>query len=72
MEFTGGLNMAEIELSHLSRQCLDRRLAHRETLSREAIAWTQRRNEKSQPRDWHSITEDARIRLKRLYPLILN
>ena len=60
--------MAEIELSVLSRQCLDRRVADFETLSAEAHAWQRRRDEKGVRIDWRFSTDDARIKLKRLYP----
>ncbi len=62
------LNMAEIELSVLSRQCLDRRVPDFETLEAEARAWQERRDEKGGEIDWRFRTEDARIKLKRLYP----
>jgi transposase len=62
------LNMAEIELSVLSRQCLDRRVPDFETLQAEAIAWQERRDEKGARIDWRFGTDDARIKLKRLYP----
>ncbi len=62
------LNMAEIELSILQRQCLDRRLGDRTTVEREVAAWVRERNEGSQPINWRFTTEDARIKLKRLYP----
>jgi transposase len=62
------LNMAEIELSVLSRQCLDRRVPDFETLYSEAHAWQQRRDEKGVRIDWRFTTDDARIKLKRLYP----
>ena len=62
------LNMAEIELSVLSRQCLERRVPDFETLSAEAHAWQQRRDEKGVRIDWRFSTDDARIKLKRLYP----
>jgi hypothetical protein len=64
------LNMAEIELSVLSRQCLERRIPDIETLRIEVEAWEQRRNSVSSWIDWRFTTEDARIKLKRLYPLI--
>ena len=63
------LNMAEIELSALSRQCLDRRLADRATLEREVAAWQHERNTTQQTIDWRFTTADARIKLKRLYPV---
>ena len=64
------LDMAEIELSVLSRQCLDRRIADRPTLEREVAAWEQRRNAESRRIDWRFTTADARIKLKHLYPVI--
>jgi len=64
------LNIAEIELSVLSRQCLDRRVPDRATLVREVAAWQQRRNATARPVDWRFTTADARIKLKRLYPLL--
>jgi hypothetical protein len=62
------LNMAEIELSVLSRQCLDRRVADFETLQSEVEAWQERRDAAANKIDWRFRTEDARIKLKRLYP----
>ena len=62
------LNIAEIELSVLTRQCLCRRIPDIETLRRETKAWEKRRNSEAKQVDWHFTTEDARIRLKRLYP----
>jgi DDE superfamily endonuclease len=62
------LNIAEIELSVLSRQCLDRRVPDVATLGREVAAWQERRNRAARPVDWRFTTEDARIKLKRLYP----
>jgi transposase len=64
------LNMAEIELSVLSRQCLDRRIPDLETLTREVAAWEQARNADSPPVHWRFTTPDARLKLKRLYPSI--
>lgn len=64
------LNMAEIELSVLSRQCLDRRVPDRATLEAEVAAWAGRRNTAGGPVDWRFTTDDARIKLKRLYPSI--
>ncbi len=60
--------MAEIELSVLQRQCLDRRLDSRETMEREVAAWVAARNATASRIDWRFTTADARIRLKRLYP----
>jgi hypothetical protein len=64
------LNMAEIELSVLSRQRLDRRIPDLETLTREVAAWEQARNADPRPVNWRFTTPDARIKLKRLYPSI--
>ena len=64
------LNMAEIELSVLSRQCLCRRIPDQETLKCEVQAWQNRRNEQRATVRWQFTTEDARIKLKRLYPSI--
>ncbi len=66
------LNMAEIELSILSRQCLDRRIPDQPTLKREVQAWQDPRNAKTAPMDWRFTTEDARIKLKRLYPTYID
>lgn len=62
------LNMAEIELSHLSRQCLDRRIESKEILQNETTAWMNARNQKQTKMDWRFTVDDARIKLKRLYP----
>ena len=62
------LNIAEIELSVLSRQCLSRRIADQETLKHEVQAWQDRRNQQRATIKWQFTTEDARIKLKRLYP----
>jgi hypothetical protein len=62
------LNMAEIELSVLSRQCLDRRIPDHDTLVREVAAWEVARNARQCTIDWRFTTADARIKLKRLYP----
>ena len=64
------LNMAEIELSVLSRQCLNRRIPDQATLQREVAAWQARRNSQQRGIDWRFTTEDARIKLKHLYPSI--
>lgn len=66
------LNMAEIELSVLQRQCLTRRLPDIESLSREITAWTRDRNAAAIKADWQFTTPDARIKLKHLYPKILS
>jgi hypothetical protein len=62
------LNMAEIELSVLSGQCLDQRIPDEETLRHEIAAWQNLRNAQEATVDWHFTTENARIKLKRLYP----
>jgi transposase len=64
------LNMAEIELSVLARQCLRRRISDQEVLAQEVQAWVQERNSKIVKVDWRFATADARIKLKRLYPSI--
>ena len=64
------LNMAEIELSALTRQCLDRRIGEHDELAREVAAWELARNRAEVAIDWPFTTADARIRLKRLYPVI--
>jgi transposase len=64
------LNMAEIELSALARQCLDRRIPDAEALKREVVAWERRRNAAAVKADWQFTTADARVRLKKLYPTI--
>ncbi len=62
------LNIAEIELRVLSSQCLDRRIESRDELDREIRAWTQQRNASIVGVDWQFSTDNARIKLKRLYP----
>jgi hypothetical protein len=62
------LNMTEIELSALARQCLSRRIGTREELDREVHAWQHRRNTETITVNWRFTTADARIKLKRLYP----
>ena len=64
------LDMAEIEIGVLSRQCLDRRLPDQETLKREIHAWQNARNQQAIRVDWRFSVEDARIKLKSLYPSI--
>lgn len=64
------LNMAETELSVLSRQCLDRRVPNKSTLDSEAMTWQKYRNIHNAKADWHFTTQDARVKLKRLYPAI--
>ena len=62
------LNMAEIELSVLARQCLDRRIESKEELRREVAAWEDERNGQGVVIRWQFTTADARIKLRRLYP----
>lgn len=64
------LNMAEIELSVLKRQCLDRRIADSDELKRQISAWVARRNTTAASYRWQFSTADARIKLHRLYPSI--
>jgi hypothetical protein len=64
------LNMAEIELSHLRRQCLGDRIADKATLINKVHAWNKKRNESNAKVHWQFTTEDARIKLRRLYPTI--
>jgi len=64
------LNMAEIELGVLIRQCLNRRIAEKVTLESEVKAWQDDRNAKVVKVDWRFTTADARIKLKHLYPVI--
>jgi hypothetical protein len=64
------LNMAEIELRVLGRQCLDRRIPSQPELAREVAGWERRRNKEQCTVDWRFTTADARIKLKRLYPSI--
>ncbi|CAN5439137.1 hypothetical protein BH11PLA2_BH11PLA2_44280 [soil metagenome] len=64
------LNMAETELSVLTKQCLDRRIPDSELLTREVYAWVKSRNTSHAKIDWRFTTNKARIKLKRLYPSI--
>jgi hypothetical protein len=64
------LNMAEIEFSVLSRQCLGRHIPNRDFLADETLAWETERNTKKATVDWRFTTADARIKLKRLYPVV--
>ena len=66
------LNMAEIELSHLNRQCLDRRIGERSDMAEEVEACTTARNDKKIIADWQFTTADARIKLRKLYPSMLS
>ncbi len=62
------LNIAEIELNVLGRQCLGRRIPDKPTLTREVAAWEAQRNADQAKVNWRFTTADARIKLKRLYP----
>lgn len=64
------LNIAECELSVFASQCLHRRIPDKDTLIREAAAWQKRRNQAHAKIIWQFTTADARIKLKRLYPVI--
>lgn len=64
------LNMAESELSILAKQCLDRRIPDKQTLDAEIAAWQDERNIHNVKADWRFTTENARDRLKKLYPTI--
>lgn len=64
------LNMAEIELSVLNRQCLNRRIPDQDALKLEITAWEEERNQKYSSVNWRFTTADSRIKLKRLYPSI--
>ena len=64
------LNMAEIELSVLHRQCLNRRIEDVPTLAREALAWQEARNAAEAKIHWQFTTADARVKLRRLYPTL--
>lgn len=64
------LNMAEIEFSVLTRQCLDRRIPDAETLQAEIAAWETARNDHASKINWQFTTADARIKLAQLYPSI--
>jgi hypothetical protein len=65
------LNMAEIELSVLTGQCLNRRIGSKEALVREVAAWERQRNEAKAQIDWRFSTDQARIKLKKLYPSLV-
>jgi hypothetical protein len=64
------LNMAEIELNVLTRQCLNRRIDDIEIVRKEVAAWQKFRNNKNSKVNWQFTTEDARIKLSRLYPTL--
>ena len=62
------LDMAESELAVLTRQCLSRRIPDQQTLEKEVAAWERHRNQRHAKADWQFTTENARVKLKRLYP----
>lgn len=62
------LNMVEIEIAVLSKQCLKRRIPSTDTLAREVLAWQQRRNALRATVNWQFTSVDARVKLERLYP----
>lgn len=64
------LNIAEIELSALTRQCLDRRAGDIELLNSELAAWQHEVNTGQRQVDWQFTTDDARIKLRHLYPTL--
>jgi len=66
------LNMAEIELSVLTRQCLSRRIPDKEKMKKITAQWCEKRRRNPVPVNWRFTTGDARIKLKRLYPTLQN
>jgi hypothetical protein len=66
------LNMAEIELNVLNKQCLRRRIDNLKTVKTEVKAWQNHRNNKGAKIKWQFTTQDARAKLHRLYPSIYN
>ena len=70
-EHASWLNVAEIELSVLTRQCLNRRLESKDEVERQVTAWQDKRNQANTTVRWHFTTADARIKLRRLYPEII-
>ena len=64
------LNMAEIELSVLSRQCLNRRIESMDEMRQEVATWEEERNEQAVEVRWQFTTADARVKLRRLYPVL--
>ena len=62
-------NMAEIEIGVLNRQCLNYRIYDAATLRSEVAAWQQRRDKRDRSIDWQFTTDDARIKLRQLYPI---
>ena len=66
------LNIAEIEISVMSKQCTKRRLPNMEVLKNELMAWVKERNNDKIGVNWRFRTNDARVKLKKLYPIKLN
>jgi hypothetical protein len=64
------LNQVEIEISVLSRQCLERRIPDVETLRQKIAAWSQQRNQQKAKVEWRFAAQDARVKLQRLYPSV--
>lgn len=64
------LNMAEIELNVLTKQCLNRHIDNLKTIRKEVSAWQRHRNKKRKQVNWQFTTKDARVKLKKLYPSI--
>lgn len=64
------LNMAEIELSIISRQCLNRRIPNQEIIFEEIAAWEEVRNQEKATVSWQFTTDNARVKLNKLYPKI--
>jgi hypothetical protein len=64
------LNMAEIEISSLARQCLAENMTNIDQMTRKVAAWQIRRNAASSPVNWRFTTKDARVKLKKLYPTL--
>lgn len=69
-KYSSWLNMAEIELGILVRQCLYRRISEKSILEREVLAWQNSRNAKAVKVNWRFTTADARLKLRSLYPKI--
>ncbi|WP_049765313.1 hypothetical protein [Alkaliphilus metalliredigens] len=65
------MNIAELELSVFTRQCLNKRIPDIETLQTKAYLWEQNRNESQKGVNWHFTTKDARIKLQHAYPQIV-
>lgn len=66
------LNMAEIEIGIMNRQCLNRRIDNINTIRSEVNAWAECRNNQNSTINWQFTSEDSRVKLKRLYPTIQN